>query len=143
MKNKFIFSVLTLVLLLCASAPKAMAGATRPSDQYKAYLNVLYWAKELSQFSPFLMQRTRDNLESLSGQARLDAFKRWKKGYVAKFKLKREEVVGDYAFIEGTGLGLEFGQITPATVKVEMILESGVWKIKHQVWYGSIQQPRR
>lgn len=142
MRLKFIFSILVLVLLQVTPNVLA-AGGARPNDQYRAYLNVLYWAKELKQFSPFLCQRTRDNLESLSGQERVDAFKRWKKGYVAKFRLLREEVVGDMAFIEGTGLGLEYGQIVPAKVRVEMIMENGTWKIKHQVWTGAANQPRR
>lgn len=144
MRFKFTASVLALLVLLLTAAPQVMsAGGARPNDQYRAYLQALYWAKELRQFSPYLCERTRTNLESLSGQERQDAFKRWKKGYVAKFKLVREEVVGDLAFIEGTGLGLEFGQITPAKVRVEMIMENGTWKIKHQVWTGAINMPRR
>lgn len=135
---------MALLILLMASAPQVMAaGGARPNDQYRAYLQALYWAKEVRQFSPFLCERTRNNIESLEGRERLEAFKRWKKGYVAKFKLVREEIVGDLAFIEGTGIGLEYGQLTPAKVRVEMIMENGTWKIKHQVWTGSINMPHR
>ncbi|MCW5822518.1 MAG: hypothetical protein KIT34_06920 [Cyanobacteria bacterium TGS_CYA1] len=144
MRIKLLVSVLTLLIMLTAMAPQVTAaGGARPNDQYRAYLQALYWAKELRQFSPYLCERTRNNLESLDGRERQDAFKRWKKGYVAKFKLVREEIVGDLAFIEGTGIGLEFGQLTPAKVRVEMIMENGTWKIKHQVWTGSISMPHR
>ncbi|MBZ0187647.1 MAG: hypothetical protein K8F91_15480 [Candidatus Obscuribacterales bacterium] len=31
-------------------------------------------------------------------------------------------------------LAADWGQVTKAKVRVEMIRENGAWKIKHQVW---------
>lgn len=126
---------------LLGTVQEAMA-AFKPSDVYRQYLNHVYYAKSVHQIENYFMEPTRRNLENLRGELADAALKRYKRSYIANFKVIKEEVVGDMAFIEAEGLASDWGQVTHAKARVEMIRESGAWKIKHQVWQGVVNPPR-
>ncbi|MBK9144288.1 MAG: hypothetical protein IPM23_17465 [Candidatus Melainabacteria bacterium] len=117
-------------------------AAFKPSDVYRQYLNHVYYAKSVHQIENYFMEPTRKNLENLRGELAEAALKRYKRSYIANFKVIKEEVVGDMAFIEAEGLASDWGQVCHAKARVEMIRESGAWKIKHQVWQGLVNTPR-
>lgn len=77
-------------------------------------------------------------MESLTGQEQIDCFKKYKRSYVAKFKVIKEEVVEDRAFIEGEGIALELGRRVKAHVRVQMVREGGAWKIMFTTWSGTV-----
>lgn len=139
MKLRLITLSLLLVvgILLPAEAP-AGAQASKPSDAYKHFLVRVYWAKKLKDFTHCFQESTRTHMESLTGQEAIDCFKRYKKSYVANFKLIKEEVVEDRAFIEGEGIAMERGQRVKAHVRAQMVREGGSWKVMFTNWSGTI-----
>jgi hypothetical protein len=107
------------------------------------YLAKLYYAKHFKDIAPYFIKRTRDQELSLGANDQARNLKHWKRGYVAKFQLLKEEVVpseGDvntsYAFIKGKGFGWEKGRAVPCDVHVVMITERGNWKIQWTSWSG-------
>lgn len=137
--------LLTATLLLVAlfmGTDMAKAGDFKPSEIYKQYLHRVYYARSVEDVAPYFCERTRMNMRSLEGEASTSALNRLKKSYIGKFKVVKEEVVGDMAFIDATGYAKDWGQVTKAKVRVEMIRESGAWKIKHQSWKGSVYPPK-
>lgn len=142
-------SLASLAILIAAGISIGLLGkvqeafaAFKPSDVYRQYLNHVYYAKSVHQIESYFMEPTRKNLENLRGELADAALKRYKRSYIANFKVIKEEVVGDMAFIEAEGLASDWGQVCHAKVRVEMIRESGAWKIKHQVWQGVVNAPR-
>jgi hypothetical protein len=140
MKLPLIILSLFLALATSVFAPSmpADAQAAKPSDAYKVFLARLYWAKQLKDFTYTLQESTRDHLESLTGQEARDAFIKYKRMYVAKFRVIKEEVVEDRAFIEGEGIAVESGQRVKAHVRAQMLREGGAWKVMFTNWSGTI-----
>lgn len=139
------FSLFTLILLLSITfliGQDAKARAFKPSDIYKQYLARVYYARSLEDVIPYFIERTRMNMRSLTSEQAAAKLKKLKQSYIGKFTVKKEEVVGEMAFIEANGYAREWGQITPAKVRVEMYRESGAWKIKHHSWTGKVAPPK-
>ena len=136
-----LFSILAMVAFSFSTMP-ALAGGFKPSDIYKQYLARVYYARSLYDVAPYFVDRTRNNMLSLQGEAAQKQLEKLKKSYIGKFTVKKEEVVGDMAFIEATGYAKDWGQVTKATVRVEMLRESGAWKIKHHSWSGKVRPPK-
>lgn len=140
-KILLLFSLLAMVAFSFSTMP-ALAGGFKPSDIYKQYLARVYYARSLYDVAPYFINRTRNNMLSLEGEAAQKQLEKLKKSYIGKFTVKKEEVVGDMAFIEATGYAKDWGQVTKATVRVEMLRESGAWKIKHHSWSGKVRPPK-
>lgn len=140
MKPPLIILSLVLALVTCvfATSSPVDAQASKPSDAYKQFLARLYWAKQLKDFTFCMQESTRTHMESLTGQEARDAFLRYKRSYVAKFKVIKEEVVEDRAFIEGEGIAVESGQRVKAHVRAQMVREGGAWKVMFTNWSGTI-----
>ncbi|MBX9671271.1 MAG: hypothetical protein K2X93_27025 [Candidatus Obscuribacterales bacterium] len=137
MKSGLIFlSVVMALVLSLLGSPVEATG--KPSEVYRQFLVRLYWAKSCRDFSPYLIEVTRDHLESISGQEAYDQLVRFKQGYVAKFRVTNEVVMDDHAFINGEGIGLDQGRRIKAHVKVTMQKENGFWKVKYTTWTGVI-----
>ncbi|MDZ4836123.1 MAG: hypothetical protein SGJ27_20285 [Candidatus Melainabacteria bacterium] len=130
---------LAFALFLPESYP-AQAQASKPSDAYKQFLVKLYWAKSLKDFSPCMQESTRTHMDSLTGQEAIDCFKKYKRGYVAKFRVIREEVVEERGFIEGDGIGADLGQRVKAHVRAQMVREGGTWKVMQTNWSGTVSR---
>ena len=124
-------------LLMPACTP-ADAQASKPSDAYKHFLVRLYWAKQLKDFSGCMQETTRMHMESLTGQEAIDCLKKYKRGYVAKFRVLREEVIDERAFIEGEGIGADVGKRVAAHVRAQMVREGGSWKVYETTWSGTV-----
>jgi len=114
------------------------SATSKPSEAYKQFLVRLYWAKSLKDFTYCMQESTRTHMESLTGQEAIDCFKKYKRGYVAKFRLIKEEVVEDRAFIEGEGIGVDLGQRVKAHVRAQMVREGGAWKVMFTNWSGTV-----
>jgi hypothetical protein len=140
MKPPLIILSLFLAIVTCvlAISSPADAQASKPSDAYKQFLARLYWAKQLKDFTFCMQESTRTHMESLTGQEARDVFLRYKRSYVAKFKVIKEEVVEDRAFIEGEGIAVESGQRVKAHVRAQMVREGGAWKVMFTNWSGTI-----
>lgn len=130
------------LLVTIVSCLPAHAGF-KPSDVYKQYLSALYYATDYKKIAPYMMERIRDEELSLGPDEQKERLRWWKRGYVAKFKLVKEEVVPSegstytsYAFIKGTGYGWEKGKAVPCEVAVTMIMERGGWKVQRAGWTG-------
>lgn len=82
-------------------------------------------------------------MESLTGQEAIDCFKNYKRSYVAKFRVLREEVVEERGFIEGEGIGAVDGKRVSAHVRAQMIREGGSWKVYETYWGGTKYGTRR
>jgi hypothetical protein len=138
MKLPLIIVSLVLAIGLLLPGLPVDAQASKPSDAYKQFLVRLYWAKQLKDFTYCMQESTRTHMESLTGQEAQDYFKRYKKSYVAKFRVIKEEVVDDRAFIEGEGIAVESGQRVKAHVRAQMVREGGAWKVMFTNWSGTI-----
>jgi hypothetical protein len=132
------FSLVLAFGILLTVSISADAQGTKPSDAYKQFLVKLYWAKQLKDFTWCMQETTRIHMESLTGQEAIDCFKKYKRGYVAKFRLIKEEVVDDRAFIEGEGIGADLGRRVKAHVRAQMVREGGMWKVMHTNWSGTV-----
>jgi hypothetical protein len=139
--QKYFLIACTLVVTVFACLPAE--ANFRPSDIYKMYLAKLYYAKSFKDIAPYIIERTRDYELSLGADDQARRLKNWKRHYVAKFQLLKEEVVpseGDvntsYAFIKGKGFGWEKGRAVPAEVSAVMIMERGNWKVQWTSWTG-------
>lgn len=141
-KSKFFLLTLTLLLVAFMVGQDAFARAFKPSDIYKQYLARVYYAHGLEDVIPYFIERTRMNMRSMTSEQADKQLKKLKGSYIGKFTVKKEEVVGDMAFIEASGYAKEWGQVTPAKVRVEMYRESGAWKIKHHSWSGKVAPPK-
>lgn len=126
-----------LFVTLLMVSPPALANA-KPSDAYKQYLAKLYYARSMKDIAPLFSSNQREHFESLVGEEAANELKNWKKGYVAKFRVIKEEIIDDRAFIEGDGIGLEQGRRIKAHVRVQMHRENGHWKVMFTVWSGTI-----
>lgn len=141
-KMRLIPTLLTLTFLLIGIYAQSASAAVRPSATYKAYLNRVYYAKSVRDVSDFFVEKMRMFLESLEGEDQKRRLKRLKKTYVAKFSVKKEEVRGDMAYILATGLAKEWGKVIPCTVRVEMVRETGGWKIMRHSWTSKMRSPK-
>jgi hypothetical protein len=136
---KLVISLTFVILSFCATLP-AVAQGSKPSDTYKQFLARCYWAKQLTDMTPYLCATWRDHAESLTGVERQNEFKRLKNTYVAKFRLIKEEVIEDRAFIEGEGIAASGGRRCQAHVRVQMIRDQGgTWKILYTHWASTVK----
>ncbi len=137
MKSGLIFLsvMMALVLSLMGTAVEATG---KPSEVYRQFLVKLYWAKSCKDFAPYLIEMTRNHLETITGQEAYDQLIRFKHGYVAKFRVTNEVVMDEHAFINGEGIAMEQGRRVKAHVKVTMQKENGFWKVKYTTWTGVI-----
>lgn len=138
MKLPLIVLSIALAIGLLLPCQPVDAQASKPSAAYKQFLARLYYAKQIKDFSFCMQERTRNHMESLTGDEAADTFKRYKKSYVAQFKVIKEEVVDDRGFIEGEGIAVENGQRVKAHVRAQMIREGGAWKVMFTNWSGTI-----
>ena len=145
-KFKSVKSLFTIVGLLAGLASLTVAAAWadsfKPSDIYKEYLHRVYYAKSLDPVIPYFNKRARGSFYGMTAQEKDRALEKLKKSYIGKFEVMKEDVVGDMAFIEAKGYAKDWGQVTKAKVHVEMIRESGAWKIRHHAWKGKVNPPK-
>src|SRR5579883_608833 len=131
--RRFLVAAAGLILSLSFLASPSLATGGKPSDMYRAYLTKLYYAKSIKDIAPCFFQPMRDHFNSLVGEEAAAELKDWKQNYVARFKLIKEEVVNDRAFIEGSGIAMASGHRVAAHVRAEMYRENGTWKVRSSV----------
>jgi hypothetical protein len=136
-------SLIASVLMVTAFSCLPAQANFRPSDIYKQYLARLYYARHFKDIAPYIMRRTREQDLTLGADDQARRLKWWKRGYVAKFQLIKEEIVPSegnvntsYAFIKGKGIGWDKGRAIPCEVIAVMIMEDGGWKVQHTAWTG-------
>jgi|AGTN01.2.fsa_nt_gi hypothetical protein len=137
--RKLLLTASALLVTISTCLP-ANAGF-KPSDIYKQYLAKLYWARQMKDIAPYMMERARNEELSLGPDDQARRLKWWKRGYVHKFQVIKEEVVPSqgssytsYAFIKGKGFGYEKGKLLPCEAMAVMIMENGGWKVQRTGW---------
>lgn len=138
-----LFSVFVCLIASGVLCLPASTAGFRPSDVYKQYLHRLYYATDYKQIAPYFQERVRERELTLGEDDQKRRLIWWKRGYVAKFRVLKEEIVPSegsdytsYAFIKGEGIGVDAGQRVNAEVHVVMIMERGGWKIQRTGWTG-------
>lgn len=130
----------SVLLVTSLSCLPAHAGF-KPSDVYKQYLAKLYYARQIKDIAPYMMERARNEELSLGPDDQARRLKWWKRGYVHKFQVTKEEIVPaegstytSYAFIQAKGYGWEKGKLIPCEAMAIMIMENGGWKVQRTGW---------
>jgi len=138
--RKLLLIASAFLVTTTGSCLPAYAGF-KPSDVYKQYLAKLYYATQMKDITPYMYERARDEENSLGPDDQARRLKWWKRGYVHKFQLIKEEVVPSegstytsYAFIKGKGYGFEKGRLIPCEAMAVMIMEKGGWKVQRTGW---------
>ena len=138
--------VLASLLLFSALSPLPLnAGertGSRQSSIYRQYLARAYYCKSPRDVANYFVERTREYYESLTGEDAVKEVKKIRKSYIAKFVVTREETVGDMHYMKGTGLASDYGKVLKCTVAVEMLKETGGWKIMKHGWSSRMRIPR-
>ena len=143
-KTGAILLLLAFGLLLSMLQPQAACAQSKPSDAYKQFLHRIYYARDITDFASLLEEGQGKHALSLKGQERRSCLLKYKRSYVAKFRVIKEDVVDtDRAFIIGEGYAKANGQITRVDVRVQMIRQYGHWRVKKTLWTGSVSQDRQ
>lgn len=143
MFHKIFILALSILLFNAFSPLPSDAKGRKPSEIYKEYLARAYYCKSLRSIASYFNERTRDYYLSLEGKRAENEIKKIKKSYIANFRVKKEQTVGDMHYIKATGLSSDFGRVVRCDVTVEMIRETGGWKIMKHNWSGKMRVPKR
>lgn len=130
------------VVLVVAALPARAADA--PAPVFLAYHKVAIAATDLSELYPYLASASLKKMQSLTPEQRTQVLAMMQQMSVSEPHLVKTVLNGDKAFVYVEGIGpnpfthkeeMNYG-------KVDMVRESGAWKVLKEHWASEYKQTK-
>lgn len=125
--------LLALLLVLTLLAP-ALAEQT-PTQFYQRFLKAQAKSQDLKSLSPFFTRAKVKKLNTYSDAELVKFHQIIKMMNIHAIRIEEEKLRGDQATLTATAKMNSFsGKVIPAWGTVELVKESGSWKISEETW---------